>query len=189
MVKSRPHAHQAFNDDLVTRLQPLLHDAQTINHRADLDRAKLNLLLGVDDVDKLQRLVRTERAIGNQQPFEAASGAGGTLQEAGRSQQELVQQLAVTLGLGVALLPILMILALWLVPRIRFARRAGHARAMLRAGASLDLLALRALTNQKITTIAKVNADAMGAWRRGDEPVMRELAALELESSGVRLRA
>lgn len=122
-------------------------------------------------------------------PFDGASGAGGALEEAGRSQQELIQQLALTLGVGIAALPIIMILVLWLVPRARFVRRAGRARALVRAGAGIDLLALRALTNQKVTTISKVDVDAMGAWRRGDGTVMRQLAALELQSSGIRLRA
>jgi len=122
-------------------------------------------------------------------PFEGASGAGGALEEAGQSQQELTHQLALTLGVGVAVLPILMILVVWLMPRVRFARRAGRAKALVRAGAGIDLLALRALANQNITTIAQVDPDAMGAWRRGDDTVMRRLAALELESSGIRLRS
>ena len=71
---------------------------------------------------------------GIRMPFTAASDAGSALEDAGQSQQELIQQLALTLGVGVALLPILMILALWLVPRIRFARRAGRAKEQLRAG-------------------------------------------------------
>ncbi|MFG6445848.1 hypothetical protein ACFXQA_11325 [Microbacterium sp. P07] len=126
---------------------------------------------------------------GIRSPFDGASGAGSVLEDAGQGQQDLVEQLAVTVGVSVAVLPVLMILALWLVPRIRFARRAGRAKALVRAGAGIDLLALRALTNQKLTTIAKVDADAMGAWRRSDDTVMRRLAAIELESSGVRLRA
>jgi hypothetical protein len=125
---------------------------------------------------------------GIRMPFTAASDAGSALEDAGQSQQELIQQLALTLGVGVALLPILMILALWLVPRIRFARRAGRAREQLRAGVGLDLLALRALATQKLSTIADVDPDAMGAWRRGDDAVLRRLAALELEASGIRLR-
>jgi hypothetical protein len=121
-------------------------------------------------------------------PFDGASGAGGALEAAGQGQQDVTHQLAATLGVGVAALPILMILVLWLVPRIRFARRAGRAKALVRGGASLDLLALRALTNQKLGTLAKVDVDAMGAWRRGDDVVMRKLAAIELQSSGVRVR-
>ena len=122
-------------------------------------------------------------------PFDGASDAGGALETAGQNQQELVHQLALTLGLGVAVLPVLMILFLWLLTRGRFVRRAGRAKALVREGVGIDLLALRALTNQKITTIAKVDVDAMGAWRRGDETVMRRLAGLEMESSGIRLRA
>lgn len=121
-------------------------------------------------------------------PFDGASDAGGALEAAGQSQQELIGVLSITLGMGVALLPILMIVTVWLATRGRFVRRAGHAKALIRAGAGIDLLALRALTNQKIATIAKVNVDAMGAWRRGDDDVMWKLAALELESSGIRLR-
>ncbi|HWI32252.1 MAG TPA: hypothetical protein VNT50_12250 [Microbacterium sp.] len=103
--------------------------------------------------------------------------------ERGRSSKTL----ALTLGPGVAVLPILMILFLWLLTRGRFVRRAGRAKALVSAGVGIDLLALRALTNQGIATIAKVDADAMGAWRRGDEIVMRRLAGLDLESAGIRL--
>lgn len=121
-------------------------------------------------------------------PFDGASSAGGALESAGQDQQELIRQLAVTLGIGIAVLPSIMIVVLWLLTRFRFIRRAGHAKALVRSGVGVDLLALRALTNQKVTTIAKVSDDATGAWRRGDDAVMRKLAALELESSGIRLR-
>jgi hypothetical protein len=122
-------------------------------------------------------------------PFDGASDAGGALEAAGQGQQELVHQLALTLGLGVAVLPILMIMFVWALTRGRFIRRAGRAKALVRAGVGIDLLALRALTNQPIATIAKLDVDAMGAWRRGDEIVMRRLAGLELESSGIRMRS
>jgi hypothetical protein len=120
-------------------------------------------------------------------PFDAASDAGAALEAAGLSQQAAVNQLATGLGIGIAALPILMILVLWLVPRIRFARRARRARSALQAGASVDLLALRALATQKLSTLSTIDPDAMAAWRRGDEGVLRALAHLELKSSGVRL--
>jgi hypothetical protein len=47
-------------------------------------------------------------------PFDGASGAGGALEAAGQSQQVAVNQLAAVLGIGIAVLPILMILLLWL---------------------------------------------------------------------------
>jgi hypothetical protein len=121
-------------------------------------------------------------------PFDGASGAGSALEQAGQSQQEAVYQLALTLGVGIAVLPTLMVLALWLLTRGRFIRRAGHTKAFVRSGVSIDLLALRALSNQKITTLVKLDPGAMEAWRRGDAVVMRKLAELELKSSGVRLR-
>jgi hypothetical protein len=121
-------------------------------------------------------------------PFDGASAAGSTLADAGQAQQDAVLQLALTLGIGTALLPTLMILIVWLVPRILFIRRAGRVTAIVTADAGMDLLALRALTTQKLSAITKVDADALGAWRRGEKDVVRRLAQLELRSSGVKLR-
>lgn len=120
-------------------------------------------------------------------PFDNASGAGLALEQAGQSQQVAVNQLATGLGIGIAALPILTILLLWLVPRIRFARKSGDARRLVSSGIGIDLLALRALATQKITTLREVDPDPMAAWRRGDQEVLRRLARLELQSSGVRL--
>ncbi len=121
-------------------------------------------------------------------PFDGASQAGGALEAAGQSQQEAINQLATVLGIGIAALPILMILLLWLLPRLRFVRRAGRAQKLIAGGAGIDLLALRALANQNMTTLAAVDSDAMAAWRRGDDQVMRKLAALELKESGIRFQ-
>jgi hypothetical protein len=120
-------------------------------------------------------------------PFDEASNAGAALESAGQSQQIAVNQLATGLGIGITLLPIITILLFWLVPRIRFVRKAGRAKAIVGTGAGIDLLALRALATQKITALTAVSPDATAAWRRGDEKVMRELAQLELKSSGVRM--
>ena len=122
-------------------------------------------------------------------PFDAASDAGSSLEQAGQAQQVAVQQLATGLGVGIAVLPILTILVFWLVPRIRFVRRAGTAKAMLKQGASIDLLALRALANQRVSALAAIDEDVAGAWRRSDPEVLRTLANLELRSSGVRLQS
>lgn len=122
-------------------------------------------------------------------PFDAASDAGGTLEQAGQAQQVAVQQLATGLGVGIAVLPILTILVFWLIPRIRFVRRAGTAKAMLKQGASIDLLALRALANQRVSALSAIDPDVAGAWRRSDPEVLRTLANLELRSSGVRLQS
>jgi hypothetical protein len=122
-------------------------------------------------------------------PFDGASAAGKALETAGQNQQIAVNQLATGLGIGVSALPIVIILLLWLVPRIRFIRRASTTKRSLRAGAGVELLALRALATQRLSSIARIDPDPMGAWRRGDQRVMRELAQLELRASGVKLRA
>jgi hypothetical protein len=120
-------------------------------------------------------------------PFDSASEAGSALEAAGQTSQNAVQQLATGLGIGIAVLPILMILIVWLVPRIRFVRHAGATRAQLRTGASLDLLALRALSSQKLAALARIDADPLAGWRRGDAAIVRSLAELELKASGVRI--
>lgn len=120
-------------------------------------------------------------------PFDTASSAGDTLASAGQTQQDLVLQAAIALGIGVAALPILLTLLIWLLPRLRFISRATRTRTLLRAGLDSDLLALRALTNQKVAAIAKVDPDALGAWRRGDPAVRQRLAGLELRSVGIRV--
>jgi hypothetical protein len=120
-------------------------------------------------------------------PFDGASDAGAVLEDAGIAQQAAVHQLATVLGVGIAVLPSLMILVVWLVPRLRFARRAGTARRLVDEPASLDLLALRALTGRKVSRIAAIDPDAAAAWRRADPEVIAALARLELKASGVRL--
>lgn len=121
-------------------------------------------------------------------PFDEASGAGTTLQEVGRAQQQATEQLAIGVGLAVAVLPVVAILLLWLVPRIRFARRAAWARAASASAEGIDLLALRALMTRSLPVIATAHSDAAGGWRRNDSQAVDALARLELHASGVRPR-
>ncbi|GAB3603379.1 hypothetical protein [Microbacterium aureliae] len=122
-------------------------------------------------------------------PFESAAGAGADLEAAGQAQQDAVQRLALGLGVGIAALPTLTILAFWLIPRIRFIRRAGSMKTLLRQSSSVDLLALRALSRQSLADLARLHPDPAGAWRRQEMTVIHSLAALELRSSGVRLES
>ncbi|REC99697.1 hypothetical protein DEU35_0673 [Microbacterium sp. AG157] len=120
-------------------------------------------------------------------PFTRASSAGDTLAAVGQTQQDIVRQAAIALGVGVAALPILIVLLVWLLPRLRFVSLATRTRAQVRAGLTTDLLALRALSHQKVGTLTKVDPDAAAAWRRGDPVVMQRLAGLELRSVGIRI--
>lgn len=120
-------------------------------------------------------------------PLDAAGDAAGTLTGAGTSLQDAVAQLALAAGLGVAALPVLGTLIVWVGLRVRFARRAAAARRLLAASGDLDLFALRALSRLPLPALARVSPDPAGDWRRGDPAVVRALAELELRSAGLSL--
>jgi hypothetical protein len=120
-------------------------------------------------------------------PFDAASGAGGTLEAAGREQQDAVHTAATLLGLGVALAPIAVVLLAWLVPRLRFARRAGEAAALARLPQGREILALRAIVRADAATLRAAGERPLDGWRAGDAAALDALARAELRTAGVRL--
>jgi hypothetical protein len=120
-------------------------------------------------------------------PFDQAAGAASSIAEAGRTQQEVVEQLGLLLGLATALIPISVVLLLWLPRRVAFARRAGAARRHLDTAADLDLFALRAMARQPMHRLARVSDDPVAEWRRGDPARVRALADLELRDMGLRV--
>jgi hypothetical protein len=122
-------------------------------------------------------------------PFAKASDAAASLEQAGRDQQTTVHQLAVGLGVGIAVVPIATVLVLWLLPRIRFSRAASRVRGLSTESTTLDLLALRALARGDLGDLTDIHPDPVRAWRDGDTDTIRALAALELRSNGVRLRS
>lgn len=119
-------------------------------------------------------------------PFREVSGAGTSIEGAGTDLVTAVERLATTLGWVTALTPILLVGAIWLALRLRFARRATSAQRHVDAADDLDLFALRAMTNQPLSRLAAISPDPAGAWRRGDPAVIRELAVLELADCGIR---
>lgn len=120
-------------------------------------------------------------------PFDQASGAAASIAEAGRTQQEVVAQLGLLLGLATALIPIAVVLLLWVPRRVTFARRAGAANRHLDTAADLDLFALRAMARQPMHRLARVSDDPVGEWRRGDPARVLALADLELRDMGLRV--
>jgi hypothetical protein len=120
-------------------------------------------------------------------PFDRAADAAGALAAAGRTQQEVVGQIALLLGVGTALVPIALVALLWLPRRLAFVRRAGAARRHLDAAADLDLFALRAVAGQPLHRLAAVSDDPAGAWRRRDLGVVTRLAEIELRDMGLRV--
>jgi len=120
-------------------------------------------------------------------PFDAASGAGGLLAQAGQAQQSLVDTAALVIAIASAVVPILVILFFWLRPRLRFARRATRAYRISQLADGVQLLALRALVYGDARELHQVAERPVEAWRHGEVGVVRALAALELREAGVRL--
>jgi hypothetical protein len=118
-------------------------------------------------------------------PFDRAAGAASAIAGAGRRQVEAVEDLAVFLGVLVAAVPILLVLAGWLPLRARFALRAATAQQFIDAEPDLRLFALRAMANQPMRRIARVCTDPVAAWQAGDADVVRALALLELKDHGL----
>lgn len=121
-------------------------------------------------------------------PFEKAAGAAETLADAGRSEVEAVETLALWLGLSIALIPILVVTAFYVPGRIRFVREATAGQRFIDSSADDDLFALRAMAHQPMHVLARISDEPVAAWRRGDDEVVRALAALEMRSVGLRPR-
>ena len=120
-------------------------------------------------------------------PFEEAAGASERLADAGRSSVSAVEDLALWLGLSIALIPVLVVAAVHLPRRWRFAREAGAGARFVDAREDLDLFALRALAHQPMHVLGRISDDPAGDWRRGDRDVVRALAAIELRDVGLRV--
>lgn len=121
-------------------------------------------------------------------PFDAASGAGTLLAQAGQAQQDLVMTAALTIGIIVAAIPILLVLWVWLRRRLKWARRATEARDLAKLQDGQDLLALRALINADFRELHEIDPEPLQAWRRGESRAVKQLANLELREAGVRLK-
>jgi len=119
--------------------------------------------------------------------FDSAAGAGGSLADAGRTGQAVIESIAVGAGVGVALLPIALVLLVWLWPRLRFVRRARAARALLALEDGRALLALRALDDASARELARIAPRPVQAWLAQDAEVVHRLAALEARDAGIRL--
>ena len=118
-------------------------------------------------------------------PFDAVSSAGQTLADTGTSLGMTVDQVARTAGIVIAVVPIVVVLAVWAVRRIRFVRRATAAQRWLARPGGLELFALRALAGQSLARLGALGPDPAGGFRRGDPPTLRALAELELHACGL----
>jgi hypothetical protein len=117
-----------------------------------------------------------------------AGGAGDTVAEAGRSQQDAVAQLGWVLPLLMVLLAAGVVLARWLPGRVGWAREAGAASRMLSGPDAVEVLATRAVVRRPTTDLARLPEATIARWRAGDPDAAALLADLELRALGLRSR-
>jgi hypothetical protein len=123
------------------------------------------------------------------EPLKAASKAALDIAGAGHNLDSTASWLAVVLALAVAAPPTLGVVVPWLALRIRFLRRKLTVSALAATPAGAQLLALRALANRPLGRLTAVTPDPVGAWRAADPRAIHGLAALELRSAGIAVRA
>lgn len=119
-------------------------------------------------------------------PFLDAAEAGGILIAAGQDQQDSVAQAASVIGWAILLLPILILIPMWLIPRVRFVVRSARTRRLQKENGGRELLALRALVLANPAQLRKVSEDPVRAWREGDAAAVDGLARLALKRAGVK---
>ncbi|WP_236718369.1 hypothetical protein [Actinoplanes sp. TFC3] len=119
-------------------------------------------------------------------PFNSAAGAAGNLAEAGRQQQEVVNDIATWLAVLIIAVPLALVLFAWLPLRLRWMRRAGVAARVRNDPAGKDLLALRALVSRPLSELTRLGPDIAQSWRNGDAQAVDALAALELRELGLK---
>ncbi|MFC7430278.1 MULTISPECIES: hypothetical protein [unclassified Agrococcus] len=122
------------------------------------------------------------------QPFVDAAGAADELTTAGRTLEAAIHALATGVGAAVWIVTALVLVVVWLVPRLRFALRSAETARVAATPAGRDLLALRALVARPLGELQAVAPDPLRAIRDGDDAVLDALAGLELSASGVRRR-
>ncbi|TXS54413.1 hypothetical protein [Streptomyces sp. t39] len=122
------------------------------------------------------------------QPLRSAADAGSGFADAGASFQDSVTQVADAATAALIVFPVLLVLVLWIPPRLLWIRRSAIVRRLADAPGGADLLALRALTGPP-AALAQLPTPPGGladAWRRGDRHVIAALGALALARTGLR---
>jgi len=139
------------------------------------------------NVAEIQQTIGRVPVVGDQlqAPFGRLAGTGQTLADAGVTQQEVVHQLALWLGVAVAAVPVVALLLAWLPGRVSWVREAGAASRLRLDGADLELFAIRAVANRPLRQLHRASPDPAGDLRAGE---YEALADLELRALGLRAR-
>jgi hypothetical protein len=122
-------------------------------------------------------------------PFDAASQASANMAGAGQDMQDAVRNVAWLIAIMIVVGAVCTVVAIWLALRLRYLRQATAAARLRDANPDTDLFALRALVNQPLSALLRVDPDPAAAWRRGDPPLVAQLAELELRRWGLRARS
>lgn len=118
----------------------------------------------------------------------SAAEAGTGLADAGRSLQDTVGHVATLTTVVLIVIPVVFVLLLWLPPRLRWIRRSAVTRRLASGPGGADILALRVLTGsqRELAAVPTPPGGLAEAWRRGDEQVIADLAAIGLRQAGLR---
>ena len=119
-------------------------------------------------------------------PLDDAAGHAEDLADSSARGVDSINSLALKLGLGIALTPLLIVLAFFLPPRVAFIRDATAGQRFVDSTHDIDLFAMRALAHQPLHLLARISPDPAGAWRARDARVVAQLAALEMHDVGLR---
>lgn len=117
--------------------------------------------------------------------LDRSAGSATSLARAADEQVQSVLHLATVLGVLTALVPIIVVTAVRVTQRLRWARRAGQVRRLSRTDAGTRVLALRALQHRGEAELLAVHPDPATAWLSGDLLAVRGLAELELRAIGL----
>ncbi len=120
-----------------------------------------------------------------QDPFARTASVGANLAGAADQLETSVDRVALWLSVLAAGTPIVLVLTIYLVVRIRTVRATARLAHYWEHPELRALLALRALTGRTPRQLSQVDGDLLGAWRAGDTEVIDALAALELRSVGL----
>lgn len=122
-------------------------------------------------------------------PFRSLAGTSRDLAGTAQAYQDAVAEVATLTGVLVAGVPLLLLALWWLPRRVSWVVEASAAARLTRHGpGAADLLAVRALARQRLTTLARLDPWVVGGWKAGDSEATEQLARLELDALGLRPR-
>jgi hypothetical protein len=120
-----------------------------------------------------------------QQPLQSAADASTGFADAGASLQETAAQVADVTATALIVLPVLLILVLWLPPRLLWIRHSMTVRRLADAPGGADLLALTG-SPAALVKLPTPPGGFADAWRRGDQEAIATLSAIALAHTGLR---